>query len=62
MRTRSQTRSEQPTGLVTLPRAQTPGGLRNFRQASACVNEYNEDGGPSALFADGNFSNSIFYI
>ena len=58
MKTRSQAKSVQPTDIVTPPRAHSPGGLENFRQALAGVNEYHEEGGPSISFAEGNFSNS----
>ena len=58
MRTRLQARSAQPADSVTPPRAHPPGGLGNFRQASAGVNEQNEERGPSNSFADGNFSDS----
>ena len=47
---------------MTPPRAHPPGGLENFWQTSAGVNNYNEDGGPSVLFAEGNFSNSGYAI
>ena len=50
MRTRLQAQSVQPADLVTPPRVNSPGGLINFRQASAGVNEYGEDGGPSTSF------------
>ena len=62
MRTRLQARSAQPAGLVTPPRAYPPGNLENFRQASAGVNEQNEERGPSNSFADGGFSDSGYSI
>ena len=62
MKTRSQAKSVQPTGIVTPPRANNPGGLINFRHVSAGVNECNEDGGPSSSFADGDFSDSGYSI
>ena len=44
MRNRSQAKSLQPADLATHPRAETPSGLINFRQASAGVNGQREDG------------------
>lgn len=57
MRNRSPGTSRQLTDLVTSQpsRAQSPGGLINFQQAFADVNEYGEDWGPSTSFTDGNF-------
>ena len=62
MITRLQAKSVQPTDSVTLPRAYPPGGLTNFQQALAGVNERNEDEGPSNSFAEGNFSDSGYVI
>ena len=60
MRTRLQARPVQSTDLVTLPRAQPPGGLENFWQASAGVSDYKEEEGPSVSFAERNFLNSRY--
>ena len=62
MITRLQARSAQPADLVAPPTADPPGGLTNFRQASAGVNEYSDEGGPSSSFADGGFSDSGYSL
>ena len=47
---------------MTPPRPERPCGLINFQKVLSAVNEHGEDGGPSASFADGNFSDSGYSL